>query len=62
MSSEKAIEITAPQLALRTVGDQELKELLEEWKQIPLSEWSEDSGGGMILLGPGLSMEEELEP
>lgn len=62
MTSEKAIEITAPQLALRTVDDQELKELLEEWKQTPESELSEDSGGGMILLGPGLSMEEELEP
>jgi hypothetical protein len=62
MTSEKAIEITAPQLALRTVDGQEMQEMLEELKKTPPPGFSESPGGGVILLGPGLSGEEELEP
>jgi len=62
MSSEKAIEITAPQLALRTVDGREMQEMLEELQKTPQPELSESSERGVILLGPGWDGEEELGP
>jgi len=62
MSSKKAINITAPQLALRDVDDQDIQELLEEWKQETEADMSAFPPDEVILLGPAGDQNKEDKP